>query len=294
MSLSPGNVPEEIPEVGPPAATDAEVVARRIPHIGHALLFLCFVGMLLLASEVVLVLLGFSPAAIVEGTIKVQHPRMQIAAMAATYLTALLAAWLFYPLTWHRTFLDGLHWNWAIARKQVWRLVGLGLMVGVMMQIVTSFITPPKTMPMDEFFLSPATAWIVTLFGIALAPAFEEICFRGFLVPAFAIAYDWLSLPRTEEARERWRSTTTLTPAALIFSALLSSLLFVWIHGEQYAYYWASLLALFSISLLLTFVRVKTQSVAASAIVHAAYNSFVFLVGIVATGGYRHLDRLTH
>jgi len=164
----------------------------------------------------------------------------------------------------------------------------------LMMQVVTYFVTPPKSMPMDEFFLSAATAWAITLFGTALAPAFEEICFRGFLVPAFAIAYDWLSLPRTNEARERWRTTTTLTPAALIFSALLSSLLFVWIHGAQYAYYWASLLALFCISLLLTFVRVKTQSVAASAIVHAAYNSFVFLVGIIATCGYRHLDRLTN
>jgi uncharacterized protein len=292
MSLSPGNAPEEIPEVEA-AAQDALVFPRRIPHIGHALLFVCFAGMLMLASEVFLLLLGFAPAAVVGGEIKVQYPKMQIAAMAATYLATLLAAWLFYPLAWHRRFLDGIQWNWAVARRQAVQLIGLGLLVGLMMQIVTYFVTPPKTMPMDEFFLSATTAWVITLFGTALAPAFEEICFRGFLLPAFAIAYDWLSLPRTDEAHERWRTTTTLTPAALIFSALLSSLLFVWIHGEQYAYYWASLLALFSISLLLTFVRVKTQSVAASAMVHAAYNSFVFLVGIIATGGYRHLDRLT-
>jgi membrane protease YdiL (CAAX protease family) len=49
---------------------------------------------------------------------------------------------------------------------------------------------------------------------------------------------------------------------------------------------------LFSVSLLLTYVRVKTRSVAASAIVHSAYNAFVFLTVLLATGGYRHLDRM--
>jgi membrane protease YdiL (CAAX protease family) len=50
---------------------------------------------------------------------------------------------------------------------------------------------------------------------------------------------------------------------------------------------------LFSVSLVLTVVRVQTQSVAASALVHAAYNGFVFLTVLIATGGYRHLDRMT-
>jgi len=46
------------------------------------------------------------------------------------------------------------------------------------------------------------------------------------------------------------------------------------------------------ISLLLTLVRVKTGSVAASVLVHGAYNGFVFLVVIIQTGGYRHLERM--
>jgi membrane protease YdiL (CAAX protease family) len=39
-------------------------------------------------------------------------------------------------------------------------------------------------------------------------------------------------------------------------------------------------------------VRVKTGSVAASVLVHGAYNGFVFLVVIIQTGGYRHLERM--
>jgi hypothetical protein len=194
----------------------------------------------------------------------------------------------------NRSFLQGLQWNWSTARRNAGQLIALGLLLGFMMQVITNFITPPKTIPIDEFFLTPASAWLITIFGTAVAPIFEEICFRGFLVPAFAIAYDWLSLPRTDEARTQWRTTTTLTPAALLFSAVVSSVCFALLHAQQVAHLWAALLILFSISLVLTFVRVKTQSVAASTLVHSAYNGFVFLTVLVATGGYRHLDRMPH
>jgi membrane protease YdiL (CAAX protease family) len=149
-------------------------------------------------------------------------------------------------------------------------------------------------MPIDEFFLTQRTAWLITVFGTVVAPIFEEICFRGFLVPAIAISYDWLSMPRTDEARMHWRTTNTLNPASLIFSAVLSSMCFAALHAQQVAHLWAALLVLFSISLVLTFVRVKTKSVAASAIVHGAYNGFVFITVLFATGGYRHLDRMPH
>ena len=86
----------------------------------------------------------------------------------------------------------------------------------------------------------------------------------------------------------------TKQPDSLLFSAILTSVLFAWMHAPQVSHLWAALLGLFSISLVLTLVRVKTQSVAASAMVHAAYNGFVFLMALIATGGYRHLDRMTH
>ncbi len=294
MSLSPNNIPEELPDVDDPAGGDVQALPRRIPNIGHALLFVSFAGFLLIIAELLLVAFGKSPAALVAGVITVQHPKLQIATMAGTYLATLLAAWFLYPLMWHRTFLDGLQWHWAIARKQAGQLIALGFVLGLMMQIVTYFITAPKTMPIDDFFLTPTTAWLITLFGTVVAPVFEEICFRGFLVPAFAIACDWLSLPRTDEARMGWRRTTTLTTASLLFSAVLSSLCFAMLHAQQVAHLWAALLGLFSISLVLTFVRVKTQSVAASTLVHSAYNGFVFITVLFATGGYRHLDRMTH
>jgi membrane protease YdiL (CAAX protease family) len=294
MSLFLHQAPEDAPDVGDPAAHDPDAPSRRIPNLGHAIVFVSFAGMLLFLFQLILLALGKSPSAVHPAAVTVQHPKLQIATLAATYLLTLLAAWLFYPLVWKRAFLDGLQWHWSTARQQAAKLIGLGFMLGAMMQLVTYFITPPKTLPIDEFFLTPSTAWLVTLFGTIAAPVFEETCFRGFLVPAFAIAYDWLSLPRTEQALMRWQTTSTLTPLALIFSAILTSIFFAMMHFQQVAHLWAAMLVLFCISLVLTFVRVKTQSVAASAVVHSAYNFFVFLIVLIATGGYRHLDRMTH
>jgi len=289
-SASPTTLPPE--PVLPPA--DDAPLPRRIPNLGHALLFVSFTALLLFLFQLAVFALGKSPVARHAGAIAVEHPKLQIAILAATYLTTLVAAWLVFPLIWQRSFLEGIRWHWVIARRQAGKLVALGLLVGFMMQIVTYFAAPPKTMPIDQFFLTPADTWLMALFGTLLAPAFEEICFRGFLVPAFAIAYDWLSLPRIPDARARWQATTTLSPDSFIFSAILTSVIFAWMHAAQYAYQWVALLALFSISLLLTFVRIKTGSVAASTLVHASYNLFDFLLLFIATGGYRHLDRLTH
>jgi len=290
MSTLPDEIRDELAarQDGP-----APILApRRIPNLGHALLFVSFTGMVLLLLELAALLLGKSPAAAQAGAIDVLHPKLQIAIEASTYAVTLLAAGLFYPIVWRRGFLDGLSWNWPAARAQAGKLAGLGLLLGAMMQIVTNFITPPKTMPIDEFFATTSDAWLVTFFGVVVAPIFEEICFRGFLLPAFAIAYDWLNLPRADEARLRWRTSNSLTTGGYAFSAVFSSVLFALIHAQQVSHLWTALLVLFSVSLLLTYVRVKTRSVAASAVVHSAYNAFVFLTVLLATGGYRHLDRI--
>jgi hypothetical protein len=305
MSLFRANGPEDAPRPdetpvlegalgsGPASGEEREAPLRRVPHIGHALVFISFTGVLLVLLELVLAALGRAPGTEHGGVATLLHPKMQLATMAATYLSSLLAAWFFFPLLWQRGFLDGLSWRWPTARNQAAKLIALGLLLGVMVQIATNFITPPRSRPIDSFFLTQTDAWLITLFGTIVAPIFEEVCFRGFLLPAFAIAYDWLSLPRTEQARARWQTTTTLTPAALIFSAVLTSLFFALLHFQQVAHLWAALLVLFTISLVLTFVRVKTGSVAASAMVHGAYNGFVFLMVIVQTGGYLHLERMT-
>jgi membrane protease YdiL (CAAX protease family) len=147
---------------------------------------------------------------------------------------------------------------------------------------------------MDDFFRNRTDVWIITAFGTLLAPFFEEVLFRGFLLPAFAIAYDWLSLPRIPAAREQWNSSNHLSFPALAFSAVFTSIFFALIHGQQTGFTWPVLVLFFCVSLVLTAVRIRLRSVFASTLVHCSYNFAVFLTAFIATGGYRHLDRLTH
>ncbi len=281
-------------EAPPPSFASGSGVPARIPHIGHALLFVSFAGLLLFLFSALLI--GLSHPSREHDAQKIvtaiMQPKLLIAAQGLAYVTTLIASWFFFPLLWLRPFADGIQWNFAAARRNALKLIPIGLVLGWTVQAISSLIPVPKSLPMDDFFRTPSDVWLVTAFGTLLAPMAEEICFRGFLLPAFAIAYDWLSLPRTPAAHERWKITTHLTTAALVFSTILSSIFFVLLHAEQLAHTWAALFVLFCVSLILTLVRIRTRSVASSALVHATYNLSVFLTLFLATGGYRHLERM--
>ncbi len=280
-------------EAPPPSEAPGPRIPARVPHFGHALLFVAFAGFSLFLVQAILLGLSHAPAdphKIVSATI---HPKLLVASMAIAYAITLVVSYFFFPLLWQRSFPDGIQWDFDTAKRNAFRLIPIGLLTGFIVQGISSLIPVPKSIPMDDFFRTSSDVWLVTAFGTLLAPLFEEICFRGFLFPAFAIAYDWLSLPKTPAARERWHTTTGLTLASLIFSAVVSSIFFTLLHAEQLAHAWAALFVLFGVSLVLTLVRVRTRSVACSALVHASYNFSVFLTLFLATGGYRHLERMT-
>jgi membrane protease YdiL (CAAX protease family) len=285
--------PDPAPLVVTSADLAPELAPRRVPNIGHALLFVAIAAVFLFAYEIVIFMIWGPPAAVHNGVTTVIHPKLQLLAEAVTYLATLVLAWFLFPLFWHRSFPEGIRWHWFTARNLATRLIPLGLTLGVLSAVVDYFITTTKPPPIEDFFVTASDAWILTFFGILVAPAFEEICFRGFLLPAFAIAWDWLRLPRTDAGRLGWITTTSLSPTAYVVSAIVTSLFFAGLHAQQVAYTWSAMVVLFSVSLMLTYVRVRTQSVAASTLVHASYNSFIFLITILQTSGYRHLERMT-
>ena len=266
---------------------------RRVPNMGHAILFIAFaVLLILLFGTGIAVVLGARP---MHGHVAQSHPKLALIAQGVAYLGTLAAAWLFFPMAWHKSFSDGMRWNWQAVRTHARVLLSSGFGLGLTAAAASYFISPPKDkLGIDQFFTSTSDAWLVTAFGIFVAPIFEEICFRGFLLPAFAIAFDWARLPHSAEARERWSQTSTLTPASLIFSAIATSALFAMMHFQQDAHLWAVMLVLFCVSLALTAVRLKLDSVAASAMVHGAYNAFNLVALMIATGGFRHLDKMPH
>ena len=175
-------------------------------------------------------------------------------------------------------------------------LVKLGV-VASLASILTRFSGAKRMLLREQRTLRQRlrfSAWFAAIFGALLAPLVEEIAFRGFLLPAVATAYDWVSLDRTPAAYNRWRQTTSHTAPALVLAALISSAAFAALHGSQLHWAHGPIFILFCVALVLSWVRIRFHSVAASALVHISYNGILFLILIIATSGFHHLDKITN
>jgi membrane protease YdiL (CAAX protease family) len=263
--------------------------ARRIPHLGHAVLFFAIAMM-----AIVLCMVGaFTVAHLHTQAEIVQHPDLALAAQALGYaLTLALAAWIF-PRLWDKGFMRGIEWNELAARRRWYWILPAAITLSALAQMASRFVREPKDSPVEEMMMTRHGAWELALFGVLLAPLVEEIAFRGFLLPALATAYDWLLLDRTPAGLQRWESSTLHSRAALLFGAVMSSAAFVLFHGPQVSFLWGPMAILMGFSIVASYVRVKTHSVACSALMHATYNLTIFLVLYIASGGFRHLEKLS-
>jgi len=263
--------------------------ARRIPHIGHAMLFFSMAYLM-----VVLCLWSVFTLAHIRLESALQHPGLGLASQALAYVLTLAAsAWLF-PHLWDVSFLQGIHWNFLAAKRYWYWIVGGGVLLSLAAQACLQLLPAPKTTAFDSILTTSHAAWLLMAFAVLLAPLTEEIAFRGFLLPALATAYDWLALERSPAGLDRWQRSSLHSTSALIFSAIFSSIPFVLLHADQLAHAWGVLGVLYGVSLMLSFVRIRTHSLACSTLMHATYNLAIFVGILFATGGFRHLERLTH
>jgi membrane protease YdiL (CAAX protease family) len=268
--------------------------ARRIPHLGHALLFFAIVGFTLIAS----LLAMYAVVHIRTQHAALEHPGYSIAAQAIAYVSALLLSLAIFPKLWHRSFFSGVHWNGLVARRQLVRILGLGLAVSVgaqlAMKLVEHFFKMPENAPVDQIMMNPHLIWWMVPFAVVLGPFMEELAFRGFLLPALATAYDWLSLERTPAGLDRWNRSTKHSTPALIFSALISSAPFALMHASQIGDAWGIVGILYCVSLALSFIRIRSGSLACSTLVHASYNFVIFAMLFAASDGFKHLEKVAH
>jgi membrane protease YdiL (CAAX protease family) len=198
----------------------------------------------------------------------VYQTRFTIPMTLLCYATILWVAAMLFRRVWSAPFSVGIHWNLTqVQRFWPW-LVGIGLGLGFGIQLASNFLPVPKEMPINAFFRTPLDVWMVALFGTFLAPIAEEIAFRGFLYPSL----------------RHWTGR--------VIAAILTSIPFALLHGQQVAHAWGPLAMVFLVSLTLCAVRERTGSLAASALVHACYNLSIFMVIFYASGGFMHLERL--
>lgn len=165
--------------------------------------------------------------------------------------------------------IDALRWNWIHAKVH-WPslfLAGIGLALGVM--VVGPYLPIPRSLPIQRLFRDATSAWLLTAFGVLVAPAMEELFYRGFLYPV---------------VKRRWGILAAVTLTALPFALM---------HGPQYDWAWAALLLVFVVGAVFGIVRQWSGSVAAAAVVHMAYNATLLFSLYTATDGFRNLERLS-
>jgi hypothetical protein len=165
----------------------------------------------------------------------------------------------------HQTLWQAVRWNWPSHRWPV--MVGIGFVTMLSLQGLERLLPLPKNSPFDQFFNRPLDAYAFAFLAIAFAPFMEELFFRGFLYPVLA------------------------RRVGVGIAIFLTASIFAFIHVFEYKA-WGPVLIIFLVGLVLTAVRAKTKSVAASFIVHAIYNGVPVLAAIVASHGFQHLEKL--
>jgi len=263
-----------------------------LPHLSHAIFFfvltlpMLFIGealSLFLAKE--LHLFGDkSYRAIFD--LMASDARIAIPAQAVTYLLTALVAVTLFPLFWRLPFSQGIHWNLDVARARFLRLVALGLALGLGITLLGNYLPMPKDPPiMQDMMGSQLGAWMMLIFGITCAPLLEEIAFRGFLLPGFIHALRWLM-------QREILSSEAVSWFTIPLSVVLTTIPFALLHATQVSHAWAPILLIGLVSVALCMVRLQLRSVAASTVVHAAYNFTLFSGLLLQTDGFRHLERL--
>jgi membrane protease YdiL (CAAX protease family) len=168
-------------EIAPPA---------RIPHLGHLCLLAAFalVGFVC-ATLAMMAAVHFHLFGATSMTKAATDVHYILGSETIIYLITLTGCLLLFPLLWNKSFFAGIQWHGAAALD--WRLPATAVGCFVLAALDEAFLPGPNHAPIEDVFRSPGAAWLMFAFGVTFAPFFEEIAFRGFLLPSLATAWDW-------------------------------------------------------------------------------------------------------
>ena len=150
-SYVPGDPPPEPPAPPAPGPLNIEPYARprRIPNLGHTILFF-------LVAIIVLLLTSVSAFALVMGLHLMgpetpdqllREPRLLIPSMAAGYLIAGGIVWAIFTYMWQQPFAEGLHWNFSVVRRRWVPLLAGGVVLSLASAVAVEFSSYSQDAP---------------------------------------------------------------------------------------------------------------------------------------------------
>ena len=137
--------------------------------------------------------------------------RFILASEGILYIFTFGFSLLVFPLFWNESFFAGIQWRGTVALNRYKPLVGVALVCLGLAAIDGTLMPGPPNAPIETILHAPGAAWLMFGFGITIAPFFEEMFFRGFLLPALCTAWDWAANELT--ANPPSRSTPTAIPS---------------------------------------------------------------------------------
>ena len=149
-------------------------------------------------------------------------------------------------------------------RDSALQLLAGGAVLALVISFAGGFLNSKETLPIEELLKARVSILLFGILGVLVAPLVEETIFRGFLYPVIA---------------------RRLGVAAGI---AITGTLFGLMHAAQLWGGWGQIALLVLVGVILTWVRARTGTVAASYFVHLGYNGLQ-LVGYliyVVSGGH--------
>jgi membrane protease YdiL (CAAX protease family) len=136
-----------------------------------------------------------------------------------------------------------------------------GALLALAVTFVGGFFNTKETLPIEEMLKARVSILLFATMGVALAPFVEETIFRGFLYPVIA------------------------RRLGVVAGVGITGTLFGLMHAIQLWGGWGQIALLIFVGIVLTWVRARTGTVAASFFVHLGYNGLqlagylVYMIG---------------
>jgi len=171
-----------------------------------------------------------------------------------SFMYVFLVGALYLVIAWRyqEPFWKSLGWTFPIPHAYLLLTVGPALAVALSALGVVLH-APMDGSQIEILIKSRASLAAIILFGVLLAPFFEEMLFRGFLLPLLA---------------------RSLGPELGI---LLTAIPFALLHGAQNHWAWQPVLLIGIAGIAFGYVRYRTGSTTAAFVMHSAYNAMGFL-----------------
>jgi membrane protease YdiL (CAAX protease family) len=211
-------------------------------------------------------LLGIGVIRLLEAVFRF-HPRIRSAELLPGqflgYVLMFASLMLLFRWQYGRPFWRSLGWTASRVPPLLVVLAGLLTAFGVA-GLSLLMNTPSTSNPMTQMLEDPKSVVMVAIFGVTLAPMFEELAFRGFLQPLLA---------------------RSLGPVPGI---LLAAIPFGLLHFQEYGNSWRHVVLISLAGAAFGVVRQLTGSTRASTLMHASYNALFFFALLAQRGQIPH------